>query len=79
MKRKEKDTTFRYSLPARMVSGLSVNKRIMVSGIEKEIAKNRSEIIMDNLSAKPMIFSMVFLSPLPQYWAHRTEVPVARP
>ena len=47
--------------------------------IEKEIKKNTREIISELRSAKPRIFSTVFLSPFPQYWAHKTEVPVAIP
>ena len=72
-------STLKYSLPAAIVSGLSVKIFITVVGMEKEIRKNIREIIKVHRSAKPRIFSTVFLSPFPQYWAHKTDVPVAIP
>ena len=75
----ENEITFKYSLPAAIVSGLFVKIFITVTGIVKEITKNISETISEIRSARPRILSTVFLSPFPQYWAHRTEVPVAIP
>lgn len=79
MNKNENEITFRYSLPAAIVSGLFVKIFIIAVGIVKEITKNIIEIIRDIRSARPRIVSTVFLSPFPQYWAHKTEVPVAIP
>ena len=79
MNTNENEITFRYSLPAAIVSGLFVKIFIIAVGIVKEITKNIREIIREIRSARPRIFSTVFLSPFPQYWAHKTEVPVAIP
>ena len=79
MNTNENEITFRYSLPAAIVSGLFVKMLMIVAGIAKEIMKNIREIIKVHRSAKPRIFSTVFLSPFPQYWAHKTDVPVAIP
>ena len=79
MNTNENEITFRYSLPAAIVSGLFVKIFIIDVGIVKEITKNIREIIREIRSASPRIFSTVFLSPFPQYWAHKTEVPVAIP
>ena len=76
---KENEITFKYSLPAAIVSGLFVKIFMIVVGMEKEITKNTRETISEIRSARPRIFSTVFLSPFPQYWAHKTEVPVAIP
>ena len=79
MNTNENEITFRYSLPVAIVSGLFVKIFIIAVGIVKEITKNIREIIREIRSARPRIFSTVFLSPFPQYWAHKTEVPVAIP
>ena len=76
---KENEITFKYSLPAAIVSGLFVKIFMIVVGMEKELMKNTRETISEIRSARPRIFSTVFLSPFPQYWAHKTEVPVAMP
>ena len=67
------------SPPAVIVSGLFVKNFMIVVGMVKEIAKNTIETIREILSARLRILSTVFLSPFPQYWAHKTEVPVAIP
>ena len=76
---RENETTLKYSLPAAIVSGLFVKILMIVVGMKNEIMKNIKELISDIRSARPRIFSTVFLSPFPQYWAHNTEVPVAIP
>ena len=75
----ENEITLKYSLPAAIVSGLLVKIFMIVVGIEKEITKNTRETISEIRSAKPRILSTVFLSPFPQYCAHKTEAPVAIP
>ena len=75
----EKEITLRYSPPEAIVSGLLVKIFIIVVGMAKEIAKNIIETISEIRSARPSILSTVFLSPFPQYWAHKTEVPAAIP
>ena len=67
------------SPPAVIVSRLFVKNFMIAVGMVKEIAKNTIETIREILSARLRILSTVFLSPFPQYWAHKTEVPVAIP
>jgi len=75
----ETERTRKYNLPISIVSGLSVNKRIIVPGNAMDAKVKISAMVIPILAAMPIIFSTAFLSSLPQYWAHITDVAVAIP
>lgn len=63
----ENEITFKYSLPAAIVPGLFVKILHNLVGMVNETTKNIRETISEICSARPRIFSTVFLSPFPQY------------
>lgn len=69
----------RYLTPSAMTSSSGVKMRISCAGIRNAASAKTRPVHSEKRSAMPMTFSMVRVSPLPQYCAVRMAAPLVRP
>ena len=69
----------RYLTPSAMTSSSGVNTRMSCAGMSSAARVKTRPVLSEKRRAMPSTFSMVRVSPLPQYCAVRMAAPLVRP